>query len=430
VRPIGIPIFFALVMLLLQVAGISRLKQWNASPGVGDASDYENIAFNLYQGRGYGFLRDDPLWRAPYEAQLSPEELADLRREPSNFEPTTLRPPLVPAIIAVTYLLLGRELWPWRLFNCVLIAIGAGLVAALALREFGKVACLAACCLMLWDETLMPSVSAAFVTEGVSFFLVALLLMLLTSSRPSSAVKAVVSGVLFCLLVLTRTVTAVWLPVLVVFWLVTSHGPFLRRIRPALLFSLSFLLLLLPWAIRNCEVASGFMPLGVQGAIELPLGYSDRALLTKGTWTGKGRAELLGGFQAADNGTSVESQAARFGEELALSWLKGNWEKLPKLMFLKVTSLWWSRTLPQQKVLVILALVGLLLAAARQRTQSFWLCLTFWIAHSLAVSLTWVTGGGRFLMPLYSTLYLLGGACVAISLATVRGWLSSLADSN
>lgn len=74
-------------------------QQWvplNHPPFPNDAADYENIAFNLWKGRGFGFDWNSPEWRQPYEAWNQSGIYDELLGRWGGFVPTTYRPPALP----------------------------------------------------------------------------------------------------------------------------------------------------------------------------------------------------------------------------------------------------------------------------------------------------------------------------------------------
>ena len=90
------------------------------------------------------------------------------------------------------------------------------------------------------------------------------------------------------------------------------------------------------------------MPLGTQGGINLPIGYSDSALASGGVWTPDAARRFW-----AEHATPIteledirgETAKAEVGQRAALAWARSNLARLPRLMALKARDLWndpWS----------------------------------------------------------------------------------------
>src|SRR5207244_70548 len=101
---------------------------------LGDGQDYDAIAFNLAQHRGFGFDWDDPEWRRPY--LQFPMYQGVLGRH-SDYYATTYRPPAMPYLLAAVYGIAGRNFAAWRILSCAIMAGAVTFAAAVAVEFAG-----------------------------------------------------------------------------------------------------------------------------------------------------------------------------------------------------------------------------------------------------------------------------------------------------
>jgi hypothetical protein len=217
--------------------------------------------------------------------------------------------------------------------------------------------------------------------------------------RPNG-VRYVVTGVLLALAILTRTIFALWIPIVcaLALWIeVRLSG---GRGRRSLLMLCVALLVLMPWFVRNCIVLRAFMPLGTQGAINLPVGYSNKAISQDGIWSGGAKEYIFKCFTSQTKGVLRERDEARFGLAKAREWILSNPDLAAKLVCLKIISLWQPRSM-YQVFLLMLVIIGLLILWRRKEATVLYGLL---VANTFAVGLTWSVGG-RFLIPVYPIIY-------------------------
>lgn len=108
------------------LARVRTMMPLDHPPEAGDGPDYDAIAFNIWQGRGFGYHWDDPAWRRPYEGRPWYASLLDRH---SDFYSTTYRPPAMPVLLAAVYAVSDRNFAAWRILNCAIMA-GAVTIAA------------------------------------------------------------------------------------------------------------------------------------------------------------------------------------------------------------------------------------------------------------------------------------------------------------
>ena len=186
-------------------------------------------------------------------------------------QPTRMRPPLYPLFLAGIQGLFGTNLRFIQAAQVVLIAATLVVFYLLVGRVFGnKVAVVAAFLLSLYVPF---TVRAALVMSEVLFiFLLFLALYLVISAIQEHKVKYyVAAGAILGLASLTRPIT-VFLPLILIPLLIMvtrqQIGPRFALKQSALFLS-TFLLVLLPWGIRNGATLGEFTPLPSSGGVNL-----------------------------------------------------------------------------------------------------------------------------------------------------------------
>src|SRR5579871_3003165 len=275
--------------LIVYLVSTQRALPLEHPPNEGDGPDYENIAFNVWKGNGFGIDWDNPAWRQPYEA-WNKEGIYDVilsRR--GSLALTTSRPPAFPYAMAAVYSAFGRRFAPVRVLNCACLALAMALAVGLVLRIAGfgpaVIVMLTAVC-----DTELQAYSGTMLTESFA----CLGIMLFAVSFVRSQVRhdilwSVATGAALGLLVLIRSIYIFFYPLLGgLFWYTAvidvrnGRGP--RLSVGVVAFLLSALIVPLPWWVRNCIVLEHFAPLGTQGQTSLVGGYSDAAYQSGGNW--------------------------------------------------------------------------------------------------------------------------------------------------
>lgn len=417
--------------MIVNVATLRFIGQWSDPPIPGDTQDYDNLALNLLHARGFGFFWSDPEWRSVYEAHNDADLYEGILLRSGEFVPTAYRPPFLPLAIAATYALSGRSFLVWGLVNCTLVAAAVALAARLALHLAGPLPALLTAVLGLVDSNLRNhAVASPYLAEGLSALLVMLfawsLVRLVESRTPARAAAA---GAALGLLVLARGIFVFWYPpaLLFVAWAILRKRGAVSSIR-SLAALATFLAVALaipaPWWARNCAVLGRFMPLGTQGGVNLPLGYSDIALASGGVWRPEGAAAFWAPFEpgfAALPPLQAERERAIVGQRQAAEWIAAHPWKLPALAVSKLVDL-WRNPFPFRFGLALAALALAALAHSFRRVP----CLALWALlafDSFGVMATYADGA-RFLVPVLPVLHILIGIgvwCVVVQVAAGLG---------
>ena len=443
---------------------------------VGDGPDYENIAYHLSQGQGWSFDWTDPGWRAAYmnaEPQLPAIAVAADNRGATvtsyaaqlsrrdGLAPTTARPPLLPALVAMLYWVLDRGPSAFaavRIMLAICLAVGGALAVAMSARIATAltraawpvpIAAATTLALASLDRT-VRSYTTDFLTEPVALLLVQLWIWCIcellgvfdrapndtasmkSSSRRTNALAAL-SGILLGLLIYARSTFVLWLPGI---WLLVALAWYFRRsaqttsqsqlsdsrarrVRGFIVSTqmiATCLLVCAPWWIRNCVVLQAPLPLGTQGATTLVGGYSDESLERRGEWQIEPEIRLRQRIEselAIGEGGSQERRevrVARAASKQVQSWIAQHMEDLPRLFWYRLVSE-WSPYSGRALIWKMAALLGLGVLALLLPRAAF-LIVGVLLINSLMVMLLYSVGG-RFLVPTYGILYTLAGIGLA-----------------
>ncbi|MEM6458683.1 MAG: glycosyltransferase family 39 protein [Planctomycetota bacterium] len=420
-------ILFAALFVLN--VGVIALKAGDGPPDPGDASDYDAIAWSLARGLGYGIDRSDPDWQRPYLEADDADDVAAFQGQidaaPAGYHPTAYRPPLVPLLTAGVYRVAGRHFWLVRGINGVLVALALTMAVALAQKLGGPAAAVVAAVIALCDP--IPKEKAAqLLTEPLILLLVAALATVLVrfTLGPRRRWKYVaLAGGLMGLMILTRSLFVLWLPPLAVgvAWLAWRGGGYTRAalVQAGLMaatFALIAVTLCLPWWVRNVVLLEAPMPLGTQGGIGIPGGYSDRAMEMGGVWEDVADWGFFGPLEAewaregyTPSPIEAERERAIYGLDQTRAWIVEHPAAVVRLAGMKFRALWTERQSHLASVLVLVALAGAGLGRFwRGRwAGGEWALWGLVVTNVLVVTATYATGAGRFIVPVLPVLYVL-----------------------
>lgn len=373
--------------------------------GGGDEAEYDSLGWELSQGRGFQIRPSDPVFRKPYDNywRNSPEHALPVVREGT----TASRPPLYPLILAGLNNMFGRQFWSPRVLNATCLAVTCGLLVSFLIQSQGWKAAWLGAFLFVVVDTRTRLYGRTLLTEPLAVIFTTLLLLLLArdEQRPTFR-NAAMSGALLGLMVLTRSQFIFWAPplILLVAWLIRKRSREIAQRETwripaahAAVFTGSMLLVLAPWMIRNCLVLREAMPLGTQGAAQLPAGFSDGAWELRGYWknlvlTGTYDAVLHPGMTRLEE----EIAMAKSGNAQAQKWIRQHPVKALLLIPLKVRHELLAQS-PIQIALLIFAGVG---GVANWHLPGIRIGCWLFACNSLAVGLTWSVDDGRFFVPL------------------------------
>ena len=380
-----------------------------------DETDYDNIAVQIRAAGVFGINYDEPIYFAPYEraeaAGLIPPGFRE-RVSGQLIGLTTYRPPVIPALLALTFGsdLSARRYDRFRLINYAAAAITVGAVGWVTRRAIGATAALIGMGL-IFHIVRLQSQATTIMTESLCGMLVSVALGVLVLGLPRWPIRsACCLGLIWAAAILTRTALIFWVPPITlgigcVTWRFAPRikRGWLRALAPVAWFLSVTVAGLTPWAIRNCLVLQAFMPLGCQGFVELPAGFSDEAVRNEGIWTPLARSTQQSSFSRLPD---YERSAAEEGRERTLSWIRRNPAKLPRLTLLKV----WNEWKPSSTAMSFALFAAVIGFGSYRRTPFAWACLALLAGDLLMIMATWSVDGNRFIYPALAAFYSLAGA--------------------
>jgi hypothetical protein len=393
----------------------------SAPPEAGDGHDFDALAFNIWRHQRFGFDWSEAEWRRPYERVAGYDSL--LERQ-SDYYPTTYRPPAAPALMALVYAVTDRSFAAWRVVECALMAAAVTVAAAISAEMAGLAAAPVTMAVAL-ALPLLRLFAHEFRTEGLAALLVTLLAWMWIRNGKTgwTGRRCVASGLVLGVLAMTRSIFLLWIPLTMLApGADRSSGKAAWRGR-ALSVGVA-LLVIGPWWIRNCVVLDAFLPFGTQAAVNLPAGFSDRALRFKGQWMsnpGDGAQEVealnLGPVQS-------EMWLAKHRSALAVRWIRDHPANALRLMGMHMWQEVKPRRLPYPTGAWLLPLAALA-AVYMRRTAGVGVIVLMMAANMLGIALTW-SARGQFMAPVQPMLAALVGAlavAVARSMIDLAGRL-------
>ena len=405
------PVFRRLVYAAIFAAafGVYVMRAVNSGaltqpPESGDGHDYDAIAFNIWQGRGFGYHWSDEAWRQPY-LEIPRYKLLLTRK--SEYYPTTYRPPAMPFLLSVVYALTDRSFATWRVLNCGITAGAVTTAAVISAQFVGLPGAVLTAAIALQSREL-TRYSGMFMTESLATFFVTLLAWtwMRNARQGWSVAGAVASGVVFGALIASRTLFVLWTPlVLILPGKDTSFGSKFAW-RTKLICLAVALATMSPWFIRNMAVTKAFMPLGTQGGINLPMGFGPRAFRSQGIWASNpedGWPEIAA--KKLDVVTS-EVMLAQYRSKLAIDWMLAHPSEVLQLMRLHV----WQEIRPRRDFLAnwLLPVAGVAVLFFR-KSPGAWVIAVMVAANILSVAMTY-SASGRFMVPVQPLLIALVAA--------------------
>lgn len=226
----------------------------------------------LLYGTHYDYGSDD---RGYLEsARILAEEGRFTYNDPER--PTVFITPALPGLLAALYKLTGGgSMWEqsFRILQAAMVMAGLYMLFRIGRRIFDERTALWA----VGISSLYPPLwlmSMLIFTE--SLFLLFLMLLVYTALRameePASR-QALLFGLLWAAAVYVRPTIALWPGLVFLFYLFGAKLPWKRLVRCGLITAAVFILILLPWWVRNYEVSGGhFIPLTKAGGNPLLLG--------------------------------------------------------------------------------------------------------------------------------------------------------------
>jgi 4-amino-4-deoxy-L-arabinose transferase-like glycosyltransferase len=225
----------------------------------GDGGQYDQIAWSIAQGKGFSLPKMDlrMLYGLEDNQIYFGEKVIALKRRMSRGyenltmsvgEPTNFFPPLYPMFLAFIYKVFGRDFALVQIFQALLDSFAALLLFIIGKRLFPvKAAYLGAILYAIYPWSL--ECARAFLTEALLIPIIAVIFYFIQKTIDDRRLRyAAFAGFAIGLAYETRMLTAVLLPICIL-WMLISHRRFALKNIAILL--LSFFLVIVPWTIRN-----------------------------------------------------------------------------------------------------------------------------------------------------------------------------------
>jgi 4-amino-4-deoxy-L-arabinose transferase-like glycosyltransferase len=304
----------AVLLFVLVALGFAARLGWAVRQGLGsapppgtDESEYDLIAWNLAQGRGYRGVSPDV------------KDAQGLLLE----HPTAYRPPGTSVVWAGLYWMVGHRHAVIRLLHILVGVASILLVFEIGRTCYGEAAGLvSATVYAVWPTAILYTTDLVSEPLG-TFWLMCYVLASLRYAKTPTAGRAVLSGLLLGACLLTRPNTIFMLP-LAVIWAVWEF----RARRGAMWLAISIPVIatatLIPWTVRNYLVFRKFIPLSTMGGSVLLQGNNrivaaDPSLSGYNIWDTK-----IPEYRELLQKPNDELERDRVALQLATQWLRDN----------------------------------------------------------------------------------------------------------
>lgn len=380
----------------------------NLPAEVGDGPDYDSIAVQLEKGHGFTYDWNDPDFISVYKTYNESGQYDYLLNRRGK-QPATERPPLLPAVMALCYRFFGRVFWPIRVLLSLSMALACTLLIILLVRRFGIIPGVFGLGVMIFITPKLGHFASVIMTESFACLVVATMVWLLLDTIEKRDWKSAAGlGIVTAIGFLNRSVLILWMPVIAaaVYGLTKpKSSPWLRwsSLQLPAFFLASFFIISAPWMVRNCIILKGFEPTGTMGSMNLSAGYSDRAFERRGLWFNLNKEGFFDQLEM-DPSIPMEKAMADYSKKAAIQWIIKNPHKALLLVFFKIKGLWTPDS-PAYMFCDAFALLGFLNLLIIRPKEALGI-LTFFVACSLSVGITWYAYG-RFLVPVIPLLGIL-----------------------
>ncbi len=320
---------FKIFLLALTLRSIPVLLSARLPLGLDDMIQYDGLARSIVTGHGYRWYAESEL------AQV--EKLLDVER-PADYDPrgvrTSFRAPGYPAFLAMVYLVSGMgpaRVCVARMANALLGAALAPLTWLLA-RSLGcdrQVARWSAVAIATFPLFLLYPLGLASENLFIPLMTLSLVLVLRTGTDGGARQHAL-TGLVLGLTALTRSIIAGFVPI-VALWLYWRVEPDGKRaaLRYGTMLVLAFLLVTVPWAVRNTRLHGRPTWIETSLGYNLYLGYHPES---SGTFQYGISTDLL----------SILDDAERNARGITAAWhfARKNPGRIPYLVIRKIGHLW------------------------------------------------------------------------------------------
>lgn len=178
---------------------------------------------------------------------------------------------------------------------------------------------------------------------------------------------------------------------------------------------LAALVIIVPWWIRNTVVLDTFMPLGTQGALNMPAGFGPLALQFEGVWSSNPGDDWARIDELKLDPVTAEVRVARLRSRATLEWMRAHPREVARLMVLHVWQEIRPRNSPYHPTDAWLLPMAALAAWVLRRSPGVSVIVAVTAVNLAGIALTWSVAG-RFMAPVQPMLAALVGAALVVVL--------------
>ncbi len=179
------------------------------------------------------------------------------------------RPPVYPFLLAVTYFFFGHHYHPIRLFQSLLDSLSIVFLFFINRRFFSRRVCFLAA-LFCTFHPILVFYCGNILTETTSLFLLSgVILVCLRAAEKESVGWEALGGILFGLLLLTKSSLLPVFPFMAIWMLGIRRIKVNKRLKLLATFTLCTALVIAPWSIRNYRIHHAFIPLTTSSGTSL-----------------------------------------------------------------------------------------------------------------------------------------------------------------
>lgn len=274
---------------------------------------------------------------------------------------TSYRVPGLPLLLAIPIGLLGPNIIAIRIFMCFVesLLIPACYLLVRSVTGSAKLGLIASTIAIFFPSWIIPS--GAVLTDIPAAILVTLMVwMLIEGNRRQSLLWIVGAGLFWGTATLTRAVSLIDGPAIVLWLLLITPG-WKSRLAAVAAVTIPFACVLAPWSIRNAYLHSRFVLISTQGGVVLYISNNPEAT----------------GILAIDQAYGDESSAQRYPKDeypnevarddllkaQAIKFIRENPRRFAQLCFIRFVQFWklYSPRVPVSNSLAVIASFGVAL---------------------------------------------------------------------
>jgi 4-amino-4-deoxy-L-arabinose transferase-like glycosyltransferase len=258
-------------------------------------------------------------------------------------DPTSIRPPLYPALLAAVWAVSPDNLQAIRVLQILIGLATVGLVYLLGARVYGPTTgAWAAAAAWLYPSSIFSNF--LILTETLfTFLLVAFVLLAVSTVRTPRVSFAFCCGLALGLAALTRSI--LWPLPLVLCPLLAAliRAPWTRRIALPCLVLAGYALVVVPWAVRNTRLQGVFTIVDTMGGMNLRMGNYEYTPNDR-MWDAvslDGEKSWVRGLPPNPSGQPItEGQKEKWAQRKAIEYIRANPGVTIRRAFIKFADFW------------------------------------------------------------------------------------------